>query len=154
MPPMTLGWPRAWHSVDVTGHSTKVTTRRWVAVGVGLGATALLAIAVVLLLGRYSLQALGATEGDAPTEAQMGFPATAVVTSTGKECGSGGCWTVFDVEPADGVTQARLRAELDAQLGDRLPGTFLDPRSINVYTEDSGNGFEVRGDFWSRAAAP
>ncbi|WP_396598831.1 hypothetical protein [Frigoribacterium sp. R86507] len=114
----------------------------------------LLAIAVVLLLARYALQALGATEGDVPTEAQMGFPATAVVASTGKECGSGGCWTVFDVEPADGVTQEQLRAELDAQLGDRIPGTFLDPRGITVYREDSGNGFQVRGDFWSRPAPP
>lgn len=131
-----------------------MTTRRWVAIGVGLGAAVLLAIAVVLLLARYALQALGATEGDVPTEAQMGFPATAVVASTGKECGSGGCWTVFDVEPADGVTQEQLRAELDAQLGDRIPGTFLDPRGISVYREDSGNGFQVRGDFWSRPAPP
>ena len=72
------GTPWAWHAVDVTGNSTKATTRRWVAMGVSLAAAALLAIAVVLLLGRYALQALGATEGDVPTEAQMGFPATAV----------------------------------------------------------------------------
>jgi hypothetical protein len=122
--------------------------------GVGLAAAALLAIAVVLLLGRYALQALGATEGDVPTEAQMSFPATAVVTSTSKECGSGGCWSVFGVRPADGVTQEELRAEVDAKLGDRLPGTLLDPRSISVYVEDSGSGLEVRGDFWSRPAAP
>lgn len=48
---------------------------------------------------------MGATEGDAPSEAQMGFPVTAVVTSAKEECGSGGCWTVFDVEPADDVMQ-------------------------------------------------
>jgi len=129
-----------------------VTTIRWVAIGLGLGAAALVPIAVVLLLGRYALQALFATEGDVPTEAQMTFPATAVVTSMDKECGSGGCWSVFDVEPAGGVTQEQLRADLDAQLGDRLPGTILDPRGISVYIEDSGNGFEVRGDFWSRSA--
>ena len=122
--------------------------------GVGLAAAALLAIAVVLLLGRYALQALGATEGDVPTEAQMGFPATAVVTSTSMECGSGGCWSVFGVEPADGVTPEQLRAEVDAKLGDRLRGTLFDPRSISVYVEDSGSGLEVRGDFWSRPAAP
>jgi len=148
------GKPWAWHAFDVMGNSTKATTRRWVAMGVGLAAAALLAIAVVLLLGRYALQALGATEGDVPSEAQMGFPAAAVVTSTSKECGSGGCWSVFGVEPADGVTQEQLRAEVDAKLGDRLPGTLLDPRSVNVYVEDSGNGLEVRGDFWSRPAAP
>lgn len=122
--------------------------------GVGLAAAALLAIAIVLLLGRYALQALGATEGDVPTEAQMDFPATAVVTSTSKECGSGGCWSVFGVEPVDGVTQEGLRTELDAKLGDRLLGTLLDPRSISVYVEYSGNDLEVRGDFWSRPAAP
>ena len=118
--------------------------------GVGLAAAALLAIAVVLLLGRYALQALGATEGDVPAEAQMDFPATAVVTSTSKECGSGGCWSIFGVEPANGVTQEQLKAEVHAKLGVRLP----DPRSISVYVEDAGTGLEVRGDFWSRPAAP
>ena len=117
-------------------------------------AAALLAIVVVLLLGRYALQALGATEGDVPAEAQMDFPATAVVTSTSKECGSGGCWSIFGVEPANGVTQEQFKAEVHAKLGVRLPGTLLDPRGISVYVEDAGTGLEVRGDFWSRPAAP
>lgn len=61
---------------------------------------------------------------------------------------------MFGVEPADGVTQEDLRAEVDAKLGERLPGTLLDPRSISGYVEDAGTGLEVRRDFWSRPAAP
>jgi hypothetical protein len=45
------------------------------------------------------------------------------------------------------VTQEDLRTEVDAKFGERLPGTLLDPRGINVYVKDSGNGLEVRGDF-------
>jgi hypothetical protein len=97
---------------------------------------------------------MGATEGDAPSEAPMGFPVTAVVTSAKEEYVSGGCWTVFDVEPADDVMQEQLRAELETELGDSIPGTFLDPRRISVYIEDSGHGLDVRGDFWSWPAAP
>lgn len=109
-----------------------------------------LAIGAALLLGRSALLTLSATEGDAPTAEDMHFPEPAVVTATSKDCGSGGCWTTFTLEPVAGTTTD----ELEAAIGDSVPGTLLDPRSITVTVQRDGDSLTVRGDYWTEDVAP
>lgn len=80
----------------------------------------------------------------------MSFPSTAIVTSTSKECGSGGCWTTFMLEPGAGTTTDELAAEI----GGSIPGTLLDPRTIYVTVERDGDILRVQGDYWSQEYVP
>jgi hypothetical protein len=85
-------------------------------------------------LAWFGLLISGSEEGDIPSASSISFPEGSAIVSAEKECGSGGCWAVFTVRPADGSTSAELESYLSTTFNGRVPGSFLDPRTINFKT--------------------
>lgn len=91
------------------------------------------AVAAVFYVGRLTLLAIGADEGDVPPLSSIpAVPAGATVLSETKECASGGCWWKVVVEPPPGVTATDLASEMG--IGDmlHLSGNLWDPRTIEL----------------------
>ncbi|QHC58914.1 hypothetical protein [Rathayibacter sp. VKM Ac-2760] len=119
----------------------------------GLTVTVLVA-AILLLLGRYALLFLGATEGDVPPAAAIPLPAGSAVVGESAECASGGCWLVVSVRPPDGTTPEELERALGTDPQVRLLGDLWDPRTIRLGSDVRGPLLELRADYWSSAPSP
>lgn len=118
---------------------------------------ALVVPALILALvygGHLALLWVGATEGDVPASSSIPLPSGATIVSEEKECASGGCWSVLEVEPPDGQSAEELAATLGASPQLQVPGNFFDPRTINVYAEGDGRMLELRLDYWSQEYVP
>jgi hypothetical protein len=90
---------------------------------------------------------LGATEGDVPSVSSLALPAGSAI-STDMSCGSGGCWSIFTVTPGAGSSPGELTNYLETTFDGRVPGSFWDPRTINLKAEVDGNSVVVTASYW------
>jgi hypothetical protein len=112
----------------------------------GLGIVGFLALAY---LAWFAVLCMGSEEGDIPSASSMRFPDGTATLSAEKECGSGGCWSVFTVRPAAGSSAAELKDYLAATFEGRVPGSLSDPRTINFMTATSGRDEVVTASYWA-----
>jgi hypothetical protein len=111
------------------------------------------AVAVAALglgyLAWFGLLCMGSTEGDTPAASSLSLPDDATVLTTDEECGSGGCWSIFTVRPSPDATADELARHLTAAFEGRIPGTFADPRTINIKTDTQGPVLVITASYWA-----
>jgi hypothetical protein len=111
------------------------------------------AVAVVVIgLGYFAwfgLLCIGSTEGDTPAASSLTLPDGATVFSTDKECGSGGCWSIFRVRPGPDITADEFARHLTTTFEGRIPGTFTDPRTVNFMTATEGPFVVITASYWA-----
>lgn len=118
--------------------------------------TVVVVIVVLALLysGHLYLLNMNATEGDVPSASAVTLPAGAEILSESRECASGGCWTVLEVQPPAGQTPEALAEAVGATPQLEIPGDFLDPRSTWVSARPSGGVLTLVLDYWSQEWVP
>lgn len=104
----------------------------------------------VMYLSWWWLLTALASQGDAPTAADMHFPESSVVVSTDTKCASGGCRSIFTLRPGKASSPETLSSKLEATFGGQIPGTLANPRTIDFTTKPTGTYLVVnaryRGD--------
>lgn len=113
-----------------------------------------LAILVLVFLGRFVWLSMGATEGSVPPASSLPLPAGSEIVSEDTECASGGCWTTFEVRPPEGLSPEGLATELGATPQARAPGSLLEPLTVWLWAEPRGEVLLVRADYWSSEWVP
>lgn len=113
-----------------------------------------LVILALLYGGRVAWLSIMATEGDVPSSDSVSLPNGATIVSEEKDCGSGGCWGVLQVEPSEGQTAEQLAIALGANPQLRIAGNFFDPRTISVWAEPHGRMLELRVNYWTGEWVP
>ena len=112
-----------------------------------------IAVAVAVIgLGYFAwfgLLCMGSTEGDTPAASSLTLPDGATVLTTDKECGSGGCWSIFTVRPGPDITADEFARHLTNSFEGRLPGTFTDPRTVNFMTATGGSFVVITASYWA-----
>ena len=117
-------------------------------------ALVVIAILAFVYLCWFALLSIGSEEGDIPPASSLGLPdGTTILTET-KDCASGGCWSTIAVRPAEGSSSAELKEHLDTAYNGRVPGTFFDPRTINVMAVARQSVVVVTASYWGSYERP
>ncbi|GAB2528459.1 hypothetical protein GCM10027267_27820 [Paramicrobacterium agarici] len=96
----------------------------------------------------------GATEGDVPSASSIPLPARSQIVDVSTDCASGGCWSLIDVRPPEGMTPADLARELGIDPQGKISGNLLDPRTIWLRGEQKGGILSIKADYWSSEWTP
>lgn len=128
--------------ITMNGSVKRRVPRTVVAVG------AVVVILAALYGARVGLLYLGADEGDVPAVSDIPAAGSgAALVDTRQDCGSGGCWLHVEYRPAPGQTPEELAAEMGLSQPNRVPGTFLDPRTVTVSATTVGDRLQVTASY-------
>lgn len=141
-------WPAgATYCVDMSTVPRPLRTVLLVLLG-GIGVLAL------AYLGWFALLTIGSEEGDIPPASSLGLPEGATVVAEAKDCGSGGCWSTLTVRPAGGSSSAELKDYLDTTFNGRVPGNFVDPRTVNFMAVAGELSVVITASYWTSYEQP
>ncbi|WZH36308.1 MAG: hypothetical protein PIR02_16295 [Microbacterium enclense] len=130
---------------------TASTRHRRVGVRLALPALVVAALAYGLFVGYLFVMA---EEGDHPSASRVSLPAGARVLSEDVSCGSGGCATQLIVLPPAGMTPEELANAMGATPQLRVPGSFFDPRTVNVMAWPKQGTLGLTLDYFSQEYVP
>jgi len=114
----------------------------------------LVGLLALLYAGRLGWLTMMATEGDVPAASAIALPAGVKVIDETSDCASGGCWTTVTVHPPSDQTPETLAEELGATPQLKVSGNLLDPRTVWVSANPSGDALILTLDYWSQEWVP
>lgn len=126
---------------------TLAAGRRWGGRGYVITTCVFVAGILAVLFGAARwLSIYSGEDYGAPPVDRIALPASAQVAATGSECGSGGCWAVVSLTPADGVSRETMLRDLET--AERCtPGTTFDPRPVCWSPASAASGYDLDAYF-------
>ncbi len=141
---------RRHSTASLTVMATRRSARRPLVLAVSI-VLAVIAVMYGLYVGYLYVMA---DEGDRPPASAVPLPAGAEILSEDVSCGSGGCATQLVVQPPRGMSPDYLADVMGATPQLRIPGTFLDPRTVSVMAWPKETTLNLAVDYHSQEYVP